>query len=79
MNLGPECVKQIRRFQNTFRTFADKKTVDYSQSENKLLKTEMIKKPCLAKKKIVEAMELRLYAAIDKTENMTRDDVKSRY
>jgi hypothetical protein len=58
---------------NTFRTFADKEAVDYSQSEKKLLKTEMVKKPWLAKKKILEAMELRLDAAIDKTENLARD------
>ena len=33
----------------------------------------MVKKPWLAKKKILEAMELRLDAAIDKTENLARD------
>lgn len=32
----------------------------------------MIKKPWLAKKKILEAMELRLDATIDKTENLAR-------
>ncbi len=62
-----------QKIANTFRTFADKETVDYSQSEKKLSKTEMVKKPWLAKKKILEAMELRLDAAIDKTENLARD------
>ena len=58
---------------NTFRTFADKETVDYSHSEKKWSKTEMVKKPWIAKKKILESMELRLDAAIDKTENLARD------
>ena len=62
-----------QKIANTFRTFVDKETVDYSQSEKKLSKTEMLKKPWLAKKKILEAMELRLDAAIDKTENLARD------
>lgn len=62
-----------QKIANTFRTFTDKEAVDYSQSEKKLSKTEMVKKPWLAKKKILEAMELRLDAAIDKTENLERD------
>lgn len=62
-----------QKIANTFRTFADKETVDYSQLETKLSKTEMVKKPWLAKQKILEAMELRLDAAIDKTENLARD------
>nr|WP_294485156.1 DUF6674 family protein [uncultured Anaerosporobacter sp.] len=62
-----------QKIANTFRTFADKETVDYSKSEKKLSKTELVKKPWLAKKKILEAMELRLDAAIDKTENLARD------
>ncbi len=33
----------------------------------------MVKKPWVAKQKILEAMELRLDAAIDKTENLARD------
>ena len=39
----------------------------------KISKTELIKKPWLTKKKILEAMELRLDAAIDKTENLERE------
>ena len=58
---------------NTFRTFADKETVDYSHSEKKWSKTEMVKKPWIAKQKILEGMELRLDVAIDKTENLARD------
>lgn len=62
-----------QKISNTFRTFADKEVVDYSQSEKKLLKTEMIKKPWIVMQKILEAMELRLDAAIDKTENLARN------
>lgn len=62
-----------QKIANTFRTVADKETIDYSQSEKRLSKTEMVKKPWLAKKKILEAMELRLDGAIDKTENLARD------
>lgn len=62
-----------QKIANTFRTFADKETVDYSHSEKQWSKTEMVKKPWIAKQKILEAMELRLDVAIDKTENLARD------
>ncbi|RDY30138.1 DUF6674 family protein [Lachnotalea glycerini] len=62
-----------QKIANTFRTFADKEVVDYSQSEKKLSKTELVKKPWIAKQKILEAMELRIDAAIDKVENLARD------
>lgn len=62
-----------QKIANTFRTFADKETVDYSHSEKKWSKTEMVKNPWVAKQKMLEAMELRLDAAIDKTENLARD------
>ena len=62
-----------QKIANTFRTFADKETVDYSHSEKQWSKTEMVKKPWTAKQKLLEAMELRLDAAIDKTENLARD------
>lgn len=62
-----------QKIANTFRTFADKETVDYSLSEKKWSKTEMVKNPWVAKQKILEAMELRLDAAIDKAENLARD------
>ena len=62
-----------QKIANTFRTFADKETVDYSHAEKQWSKTEIIKKPWVAKQKILEAMELRLDAVIDKTENLARD------
>lgn len=62
-----------QKIANTFRTFADREAVDYAQKERKFTKTEMAKKPWLAKQKILEAMELRLDGAIDKTENLARD------
>ncbi|MCQ4754678.1 MAG: hypothetical protein PHD56_06490 [Anaerostipes sp.] len=58
---------------NTFRTFADKDTVDYSTKEKKFLKTEMFKKPWQVKKKLFANMELRLDAAIDKVDNLSKD------
>ena len=62
-----------QKIANTFQTFADKEAVDYSNMYKKFSKTEMVKKPWLAKKKILETIELRLDAAIDKTENLNRD------
>lgn len=62
-----------QKIANTFRTFADKEAVDYSNMNQKYSKTEMVKKPWIAKQKILETMELRLDAAIDKTENLNRD------
>lgn len=62
-----------KKIANTFRIFADKEAVDYSNTNQKYSKTEMAKKPWIAKQKILEAMELRLDAAIDKTENLNRD------
>lgn len=58
---------------NTFRTFADKEIVDYSKTERKYSKTELIKKPFLANKTILIGMELRLDAAIKKVDNLSRD------
>ncbi|NCB93389.1 MAG: hypothetical protein EOM40_12655 [Clostridia bacterium] len=62
-----------QKIANTFRTFADKPEVDYSKKEKKISKTELFKKPWLAKKKILDSMELRLDAAIDKVENLSMD------
>ena len=39
-----------QKIANTFRTFADKPTVDYSQKEQKFSKTEFVKKPWAAHK-----------------------------
>lgn len=47
-----------QKIANTFLTFADKEAVDYSQKEKKFSKTEMVKKPWIAKKKILEAMKV---------------------
>lgn len=58
---------------NTFRTFADKETVDYSEKQKKFSKTEVFKKPWEVKQKLFASMELRLDAAIDKVENLSRD------
>ena len=62
-----------QKIANTFRTFADREAVDYAQKDRKVTKTEMVKKPWITKKKILEAMELRLDGAIDKAENLERD------
>lgn len=53
---------------NTFRTFADKEEVDYSEREKKFSKTEVAKKPWQWQKKVYESMVLHLDAAIDKVE-----------
>ena len=58
---------------NTFRTFADKEEVDYSEKEKKFSKTEVAKKPWQWQKKVYESMVLHLDAAIDKVENLSRD------
>ena len=62
-----------QKIANTFRTFADKGEVDYSQREKMVSKTDIIKKPWIAKQKILEGMEVRLDAAIDKIKNLSRD------
>lgn len=62
-----------QKIANTFRTFADKPEVVYSKNEKKITKTELFKKPWLAKKKILDSMVLRLDAAIDKVENLSMD------
>ena len=62
-----------QKIANTFRTFADKEVVDYSMEEKKLSKTDIIKKPFLIKKVLLSGMELRIDAAIDKVDNLSRD------
>lgn len=62
-----------QKIANTFRTFADKEVVDYSKKEKKLSKTDIIKKPFLIKKVLLSGMELRLDAAIDKVDNLSKD------
>jgi len=58
---------------NIFRTVADKETVDYAEQEKQFSKTEAVKKPWQVKKRLLEGMELRLDAAIDKVDNLAKD------
>ena len=58
---------------NTFRTFADKEEVDYSDKEKQFSKTEVAKKPWQWQKKVYESMVLHLDATIDKVEDLSRD------
>ena len=43
-----------QKIANTFCTFADKETVDYPEKEKKFSKTELVKKPFEAKKKLYQ-------------------------
>ena len=47
--------------------------MDYSDKEQKFSKTEAAKKPWQWQKKVYESMVLRLDAAIDKVEDLSRD------
>ena len=58
---------------NTFRTFANKETMDYSAKDKKFSKTEMFQKPWQVKKKLFANMELRIDAAIDKVDQLSKD------
>lgn len=60
-----------QKIANTFRTFADKETVDYS--EKKFSKTELVKKPFEAKKKLYQRMEKHLDEALDKVESLAKE------
>lgn len=62
-----------QKIANTFRTFANKETVDYSAKKQKFSKTELVKKPFEVKKKLFEGMERNLDAAIDKAEKLAKD------
>ena len=55
---------------NTFRTFADKPEVDYSQKEQKHPITKEVLAPMKAVKKMLVTMELHLDASIDKLDNL---------
>ena len=55
---------------NTFRTFADKPEVDYSQKEQKHSLTKAVLAPMKAVKKLLVSMELHLDASIDKLDNL---------
>lgn len=71
--LGSGMREAGQKIANTIRTFADKEEVDYSQKEKKFSKTEAIKKPFLLKIRLLVGMELRLDAAIDKVDNLSKD------
>lgn len=55
-----------QKIANTFRSFVDKETVDYSNKGKKVYKTELAKKPFVMQKKLYESMEKHLDAAIDR-------------
>lgn len=61
-----------QKIANTFRTFADKETVDYSVEEKHFSKTELAKKPFAMQKKLYESMERYLDAAIDKVKSLAK-------
>lgn len=71
--LGSGVREAGQKIANSIRTFADKDEMDYSQKEKKFSKTEAIKKPFLLKRRLLEGMELRLDAAIDKVDNLSKD------
>ena len=71
--LGSGMREAGQKIANTIRTFADKEEMEYSQKEKKFSKTEAIKKPFLMKRRLLEGMELRLDAAIDKVDNLSKD------
>lgn len=62
-----------QKIANTFRTFSDKETVDYSGREKKFSKTELVKKPFEAKKKLYQSMEQHMDAAIDKVVSLAKE------
>lgn len=62
-----------QKIANTFRTFADKETVDYSEKEKKFSKTELVKKPFEAKKKLYQRMEQHLDEALDKVNSLAKE------
>lgn len=62
-----------QKIANTFRTFADKEMVDYSEKEKKFSKTELVKKPFEAKKKLYQRMEQHLDEALDKVESLAKE------
>lgn len=70
---GADIREAGRSVSNAFRTFADKESVDYFKAEKTFSKTEVIKKPWKWKKNLFAGMELRLDAAIDKLDNLSRD------
>lgn len=62
-----------QKIANTFRSFVDKETVDYSEKEKKFSKTELVKKPFEAKKKLYQRMEQHLDETLDKVESLAKE------
>lgn len=60
-----------QKIANTFRTFADKPEMDYSQKEQKFSKTELITKPWKWQKKVYESMVSHLDGAIRKCQDLS--------
>ena len=60
-----------QKIANTFRTFADKPKKEYG--EKKFSKTELIKKPFQAKRKLLSGILNCADAAIEKTEQLAAD------
>jgi len=60
-----------QKIANTFRTFADKPEKEYG--EKKFSKTELIKKPFQAKRKLLSSISNCADAAIEKTEQLAAD------
>ena len=60
-----------QKIANTFRTFADKPEKEYG--EKKFSKTELIKKPFQAKRKLLSGILNCVNAAIEKTEQLATD------
>lgn len=59
-----------QKIANTFRSFADKETVDYSNKEKRFSKTELAKKPFVIQKSLYESMERHLNAAIERVDRL---------
>lgn len=57
---------------NTFRTFADKPIVDYTQKERGFSKVEFAKKPWELQKKVYQSMILHLDGGIDKVDALAK-------
>lgn len=51
-SFGKDMRETGQKIANTFRTFADKEEVDYSEKEQKFSKTEVAKKPWQWQKKV---------------------------
>lgn len=62
-----------QKIANTFRNFADKETVDYSAKKKNFSKTELVKKPFAAKKKLLKEMDQYLDVVIDRVEALEKE------